>query len=166
MAVSRKHIYRIAGLALLLGSVAVLGYMGLLIARDSGLFAERLKDEPPQIEFTWTPLGPLDLREMKGRLTMSDDHGLDFTTYRFKIVELDKTVDMPIDGLVGKEYESSVYLGLLADDPRLLELDRLTLEITVADDSGQKMTISRVVRLKPPPVSVELRVPVEAAITE
>jgi hypothetical protein len=165
MAAPRKKIYRIVSLAIFLGSLAVLGYMGQLIVRDSGLFSSRLKDEPPQIEFTWTPLGPLSLKDMKGRLTMKDDYALDFTTYRFRVVELDKTIDMPIDGLLGSDYESDVYLALLANDPRLPGLDRLTLEISVADDRGQKTTISRIVRIKPPPMTVELNAatgPVEA----
>jgi hypothetical protein len=157
MAVSRSTTYKILSLAIFIGSLAVLAYMGRLIAKDSGFFTQRLKDEPPQIEFTWTPLGPLDLKDMKGTLTMKDDYALDFTTYRFKIVELDKTLDMPIDGLAGNEYESNVYLALLADDPRLTGLDRLTLEISVADDRGQRTTIDRVVRVKPAPMQVELR---------
>jgi len=157
MAASRKKIYKILSLAIFIGSLAVLVLMGRLIAKDSGFFAKRLKDEPPRIEFTWTPLGPLSLKDMKGYLTMKDDFALDFTTYRFRIVELDKTVDMPIDGLVGNEYESNVYLALLADDPRLVGLDRLTLEISVADDRGQKTTIDRVVRIKLAPMQVELR---------
>ena len=143
----------------LLAVTVLLGMAGLWYLDKKALTDRRPSgaDQPPTVEFTWTPLGPTTLQEFKGRLAMKDDHSLDFKTYRFHIVELDKTLDMPIDGLVGSDYESDVYLSLLADDPRTYDLDRLTLEISIADDKGQRTSITRVVRLKPPPDSIELK---------
>ncbi|MDD5251014.1 MAG: hypothetical protein PHT12_00095 [Patescibacteria group bacterium] len=95
-------------------------------------------DQPPTIEFTWTPLGPVDLKEFKGQLVMKDDNALDFSTYQMRIVEIDKTIGLPIPGVVGKEYTSPVYLGLIADDSRLIDHGSVTLEFSIADDRGQR----------------------------
>lgn len=149
-----KKAVRTASLAV---SLAVLAVMGWLLIGSIASDGARPTDAPPQIEFTWTPLGPLTLQEFKGTLVLRDDFGLDFTTYRFRIVELDKTVDMPIEGLVGKEYETDIFLSWLAENPKILELDRLTIEISVADDRGQMTSISRVVRLKSAPFQAELK---------
>lgn len=128
-------------------SVAVLLLMMFVIARDFTI-AGRKEDLPPVIDFTWTPVGPVDLREMKGFLTMRDDYALDFTTYQMKIVELDRTFGLPIDGVIGKDYEQMVSLSLFADNGTLLEKGRVTLQFSIADDKGQVTTIERVMKLK------------------
>jgi hypothetical protein len=143
----------------LIAAVAVLAVMTTLVVRDGIRQAAPGPDLPPAIDLTWTPLGPLDLRDFKGRLTMSDDRALDFTTYRFRIVELDKTVDLPIPGMIGKEYAQDVFLGLVAGDPKLADKSRLTIEVSVADDAGQTTSIRRVVRLKVAPLDVILKTP-------
>ena len=129
-------------------ALAVLAVMTALVIRDSRRAELAGPDLPPFVDLTWTPLGPLDLKEFRGRLTMADDRALDFRTYRFRIVELDRTLDMPIEGLVGREYQQDIYLGLIADDTRLAEATRLTLEVSIADDAGQTTAIRRVVRIK------------------
>ncbi|MEK7264472.1 MAG: hypothetical protein AAB227_00085, partial [Pseudomonadota bacterium] len=79
---------------------------------------------------------------------LKDDYGLDFTTYRMRLVEIDKTIDLPIDGLIGMDYEQSVSFSLIADNPKLSGKDKLTVEIEVADDRGQRSTLTRVISIK------------------
>jgi hypothetical protein len=130
-------------------AVLILGVMGFIMVRDRESLLGRSEDLPPVIEFTWTPLGPVDLREMKGFLSMKDDYALDFTTYRMSIVELDKTYDLPIDGMIGRDYEQNVSLSLLSDNATLKEKGKVTIEFSIADDRGQTSTISRSIKLKP-----------------
>lgn len=126
--------------------LVILVVMGFIITSDTKKLTARTNDLPPQIEFTWSPAGPVDLKQMRGFLTLKDDYGLDFKTYRMRLVEVDKTLDLPIDGLIGKEYETPVSFSLVADNPRLN--GRLTVEISIADDRGQKSTLTRVITLK------------------
>ncbi len=141
----KKHIITTAPVIL---SVAILLVMGLIVAKDSNLFFTRGKDLPPTIDFTWSPAGAVSLKEMKGYLVIRDDYGLDFKTYRMHLVELDKTLDLPIDGLIGKDYEQPISFSLIADDPHLRGKDKLTVEISIADDRGQKTSIERVIHLQ------------------
>lgn len=127
--------------------IAILVVMGFIITSDTKKLTARPEDLPPRIEFTWSPAGPVDLKEMRGYLSIKDDYGLDFKTYRMRLVEVDKTIDLPIEGLIGKEYEAPVSFALIADNPRLN--GRLTVEISIADDRGQKSTLTRVITLKP-----------------
>lgn len=129
-------------------AIAILAVMGLIMTRDTRTLSARGDDAPPKIEFSWSPAGPVSLREMKGFLTIKDDYGIDFTSYRMRLPELDKTLDLPIDGLIGKDYEQPISFSLLADNPKLRGHDRLTVEISVADDRGQKATLTRVIMLK------------------
>ncbi|HTK05474.1 MAG TPA: hypothetical protein VL500_07850 [Candidatus Eisenbacteria bacterium] len=129
-------------------AAAILVVMGLIVTRDTRKLMARGQDLPPRIEFTWNPAGPVSLLEMKGFLTIKDDYGIDFTTYRMRLPDLDKTMDLPIDGLIGKDYEQPVSFSLLADNPKLAGKDRLTVEISVADDRGQKSSLTRVIMLK------------------
>ncbi|HTM68342.1 MAG TPA: hypothetical protein VL426_03515 [Candidatus Binatia bacterium] len=145
MALKEKLTMSVVPIAL---AVAILAVMGLIVTRDDRRLSARKEDTPPRIEFTWSPAGPVSLREMKGFLTINDDYGIDFTTYRMRLPELDKTLDMPIDGLIGKDYEQPISFSLLADNPKLAGHDRLTVEISVADDRGQKSTLTRVIMLK------------------
>jgi hypothetical protein len=142
-----KEKYSIAWIPVTLG-VVILVIMGFIIANDTHALLARTVDLPPTIDFTWTPAGAVDLKQMRGTLTMSDDYALDFKTYRMRLVELDKTIDLPIDGLIGKEYSAPVSFGLIADDPRLIGKDHLTVVISIADDKGQTTTLTRVIQLK------------------
>jgi hypothetical protein len=132
----------------LYAGLAVLAVMAAVAARDSRALMTRSEDLPPVIDFTWTPAGAVDLREMRGFLSIKDDYALDFTTYRMTLVEIDRTIDLPIEGLIGREYEQDVSFSLIADHPRLRETDRLTVHVAIADDKGQTSTITRVIRLK------------------
>ncbi|MFA6603222.1 MAG: hypothetical protein WCT10_00075 [Patescibacteria group bacterium] len=143
----------------LIAAVAVLAVMTVIAIRAGLREAAPGPDLPPVIDLTWTPLGPLDLRDFKGRLTISDDRALDFTTYRFRLVELDKTVDLPIPGMMGKEYGQDIFLGLIASDPKLADKSRLTIEVSIKDDAGQQTSIRRVVRLKPAALDAILKTP-------
>ncbi len=151
-----KKIIRTATLA---ASLVVLALIGWSVAKDMAPRTEgpRTTDAPPVVEFTWMPLGPLTLNEFKGSLSLKDDHALDFSSYKFRIVELDKTIGLPIEGMIGKEYTSDIYLSWLADNAKVMESEQLTFEISVADDRGQTTSIRRVVRLKKSPYQVELK---------
>jgi hypothetical protein len=126
----------------------VVGTMAILWSKDVMSYVERGTDDPPTVEFSWTPVGPVDLMEMKGLVRVTDDHGIDFTTYRFRIVELDRTLDLPIEGLVGSEYEQPISLSLIANNAILLQKKEVTIEIVVADDVGQETSIVKVIKLK------------------
>lgn len=158
MPVGARKFKRPARTISLVVSLVVLAVLGWFVLRDIGgrPAVSRSTDAPPEIEFTWTPRRALTLQEFKGLLVMKDDYALDFSTYHLRIVELERETSLPIEGLIGREYSSEVYLSWLAADPRVAVLERLTLEISIADDRGQKTEISRVVRLKPPPTKVEL----------
>jgi hypothetical protein len=86
---------------------------------------------------------------MKANLSMSDDYALDFKTYQMHLVEADRTIDLPIPGLIGKQYDQPISFSLIADDPKLRGKDKLTVQISVADDKGQKTEITKVIDLKP-----------------
>lgn len=128
--------------------LAILLVMGVIITRDTRQLMERSDDMPPRIEFSWSPAGAVSLREMRGFVTLKDDYGIDFKTYRMRLVEVDKTIDLPIDGLIGKDYEQAISFSLLADHPKLSGKDKLTVEIEVADDRGQRSTLTRIIGLK------------------
>ncbi len=129
-------------------AIVILLTVGVVALRDYRSLFARPHDDPPMIEFTWTPDGRVSLKEMKALLVMRDDYALDFTTYRMTLVELDKTIDLPIPGLIGKDYEQPISFSLIADDPRLADEKKLTVRISVADDRGQQTTITREIPLK------------------
>jgi hypothetical protein len=131
-------------------ALAVLGVMGFIMSRDSRASITRRDDLPPVIDFTWTPVEPDDLRDVRGFLSIKDDYGLDFRTYKMRVVEMNKEWGLPIDGLVGKDYEQPISLGLIADRPEIADSGQVTLEFSIADDRGQKSTITRVIRLRQP----------------
>lgn len=126
----------------------ILALMALIANKDTRSLISRPTDLPPTIDFTWSPAGPVDLREMRAYLTIKDDYAIDFTTYRLTIEELRKTIDLPIPGMIGKSYDTPVSFSLLADDPRLSGLTHITVMIDVADDRGQKSTLTRTIDLK------------------
>ena len=137
----------IAAAPVVLASVILL-VMVFIIAKDTRVLRTRNEDLPPTIDFTWSPAGAISLRDMKGYLVIRDDYALDFTTYRMRLVELDKTVDLPIEGMIGKDYEQPIFFSLIAGDPHLIGKDKLTVQISIADDKGQKTSIERVIRLR------------------
>jgi len=138
---------RLAHFAFVAG-VIVLVAMAVLSWRDARNVLSGKGDTPPHIEFTWSPAGAVSLRDMRGMLSITDDRGIDFTTYRMHLVELDKTIDLPIPGIIGREYSQPISFSLIADHPRLVGKDKLTVEISVADDKGQVSTLTRVIDLK------------------
>lgn len=134
---------------LTIAAAAVLLVVAAIAARREFGLRLRPTDRPPQIEFSWSPAGaPVTLRGFEGHLTMRDDWALDFTTYRLRIPEIGKEIDLPIEGMVGKSYESPIYLGLLDGNPALAGKTAITLEFSIADDKGQKMTRSFVIPLR------------------
>lgn len=151
-----KNKLKMAALAASLTMLAVFGGLVIWDMLPQRPDARR-SDAPPEIEFTWTPRRALTLDEFKGYLSMKDDHALDFSTYKFRIVELDKTIGLPIEGMIGKEYASDIHLSWLANDYRVLGSDQLTFEISISDDRGQNTSITRVVRLKRSPLKIELK---------
>lgn len=130
-------------------SVGVLAVMTVVFVRDWTRLNQRDEDTPPVIEFTWSPLGPVDLKEMRGFLKITDDYALNFTTYRMEVRELGRSYDLPIEGLIGREYEQPISLGLLASDPGLAGRDRITVRFSIEDDRGQAAELERVIHLKP-----------------
>ncbi len=141
----KKRLKRYLPLAV---SLAILAVMGLIWNRDTRAFMTRIEDRPPIIDFTWTPLEPDDLRDLRGFLAIKDDYALDFTTYRMRIAELDKEWGLPIDGLIGRDYEQPISLGLIADKPEILERRQVTIQFSIADDRGQRTMIERVIKMQ------------------
>ncbi|MEK9152831.1 MAG: hypothetical protein AAB692_05705 [Patescibacteria group bacterium] len=129
-------------------SSAVLAVALMIIFGDKAPRYVRVNDAPPAIEFTWTPNEPARLEDIRGHLAMHDDYALDFMSYRLRVVEIDKTVDLPIDGLIGSSYEQDIYLGLLKDKPGMAGLKQVSLEFSIADDSGQVTRLVRVIPLR------------------
>ncbi len=128
--------------------LAVLGAMGYVWYRDSQKLLVRVEDTPPVIDFTWAPTEPMDLRDLRGFLTMKDDYALVFKTYKMRIVELIKEWDLPIDGMIGKDYEQPISLGLIADKPEIQYARKVTVQFSISDDKGQRTTIERIIKLK------------------
>ncbi len=146
-----KHRRKLSGRTISFGvAFLTLAVMGIVALRDSRAMLHRGDDLPPVIDFTWTPLEPTDLRDVRGFLSIKDDYGLDFSTYRMRIAEIDKEWGLPIDGLIGKDYEQPISLGLIADRPEIADKRQVTLEFSIADDRGQKTSITRVIRLNRP----------------
>jgi hypothetical protein len=112
--------------------------------------AARGADHPPTVDFTWTPIGRVDLKEMVGTVTLVDDHALDFSTYKITVVELGREIDLPIVGIIGREYEQKVSFAMFDGNLQLLKKGEMTLQVEVADDVGQKTVIERIVKIKPP----------------
>lgn len=134
-------------LPIVLGALILLAVSAIVSEEHLTLFS-RGTDRPPTIEFTWTPLGRVSLFEMQGHLKIVDDYALDFTTYRLTIKEIDKTIDLPIDGLVGREYEQDISLSYLANNAILNSKKTVTLEFSISDDVGQKATVVKEIKLK------------------
>lgn len=139
-------------------AVGVLAAVALTASRDARpIFGRGSSDEPPTIEFTWSPAGAVSLMEMKAKLHLKDDHELDFPSYKMTLVEAGRELRLPLaDEIIGKEYEDTLSFSLIADDPQLYGEEKLTVQIEIADDRGQKTAIEKVIKLKPPMLDLQL----------
>jgi hypothetical protein len=137
-------------------ALLVIGLLVLVRNRDTQRLLNRKEDQAPTIEFTWTPAGEVSLKEMQGMLTIRDDYALDFTTYRMKLVEAERELDLPIPGMMGKDYEQSVSFSLIADDPKLVDQTKLTVIISISDDAGHSTELTKVIPLKKGPAIIQL----------
>ncbi len=98
----------------------------------------------PSIAFDCEPFGEIDLKTAKCHLVMTDDKGLDFTTYRMTVKEIGRTFDMPVEGvLVGREYDTYLNFSWLADNITLTSGGKITVEFSIADDDGQKTVFEK-----------------------
>lgn len=122
--------------------------MGFIISKEYSTIFARKSDDPPEIEFTWTPLGRADLLDIRGHLRITDDYSLDFTTYEMRIAELDRSFDLPVEGLVGREYEQDISFSILAGNYDLLRRGEMTVEFTISDDVGQSSAVTKVIKIK------------------
>jgi hypothetical protein len=130
-------------------AVVILGVVGVSYGRDRlGLTERKGTDAPPAIEFTWTPLGRVFLEEIRGHVRMTDDHALDFTTYSMTVVEAQKTLDLPIPGLSGREYEQDISFVQFATNTDILRKGEVTIEFRIKDDAGQETVLSKVIKLR------------------
>lgn len=105
-------------------------------------------DEPPRIVLTPVPEGEADLSTFKLHLRLTDDRALDFKTYRMTVGEIGRTIDMPVEGIIGRDYETDLSYSWLAGDARLAGSGRMTVTVSIADDRGQTTTVSKVIPLK------------------
>lgn len=129
--------------ALILGVVAV-AYVRERIFLDT----PGVVDAPPTIAFTWTPLGRVFLEDVRGKVRMTDDHALDFTTYSMHLVEINKTLDLPIPGLSGKEYEQDISFTQFATNVTIIKRGYLTVEFRIKDDAGQETVLTKVIKVR------------------
>lgn len=117
-------------------------------------------DAPPTIEFSWTPAGAVDLRDFKGIVKLTDDRGLDFGSYRMELVELQRTLDIPMGAsMLGKEYELPLFLWVYADKMAADGHSSLTVRISVADTAGQTSLLERSIEIKRGPATIQLKSP-------
>jgi len=142
-----KKRYFTLSTAIALGVILV---VGLLAMGDNVRYLARGEDKAPEVDFTWTPIGPVTLKEMVGHIHIKDDFALDFSRFDVRVVELDKTLEIMRDDVIGKEYEGDLFFAQFHEHPVLLKYGRMTLEISVADDRGQVTKIERVVKVKRP----------------
>jgi hypothetical protein len=106
-------------------------------------------DHGPTIDFTWTPLGRVSLKEMIGTVKVEDDYALDFNTLKFEILELNQTIDLTRKDVIGKSFEQTISLAMFDNQPELARRGQMTVRISVADDRGQQAMIERIIKLKP-----------------
>ncbi|MEY4723568.1 MAG: hypothetical protein RLZZ324_1081 [Candidatus Parcubacteria bacterium] len=143
-------------LPIALAIVILVVMTGIIITRGAASFS-RSTDAPPTIEFTWSPAGTVSLQDLRGHIHITDDHALNFKTYKMTLVEAKRTLPFPLaDQIIGKEYDDDrVYFSLLANDPQMSGKDKLTVQIEIADDAGQKTSIERVINIKPPAFRID-----------
>ena len=107
-------------------------------------------DEKPTVDFTWTPIGRVSLKEMKGHLKVEDDHAIDFTTLKMEVVELHKTIEVTRNDVIGRSFETDMSFAMFDGNLDLLKHGQMTLRVSVSDDIGQETVIERVVKIKVP----------------
>jgi len=112
--------------------------------------AARGTDNKPTVDFTWTPIGRVSLREMVGKIRVEDDYAIDFSTLKVEIVELRRTIDVTREDVIGKSFEQNMSFAMFDGNLELLKRGQMTLRISVADDVGQETVIERVVKLDVP----------------
>jgi hypothetical protein len=64
------------------------------------------------------------------------------------VVEAGKVVDFPIPGVIGREFDVPISLGLLSDNPELKIQHQATIRVSVKDDIGQEGKTETVVKWK------------------
>lgn len=129
----------------------ILGLVGTVYLKDRFAMENRGPsdgDMPPTIDFTWEPLGRVFLEEVRGKVHMKDDHGLDFTTYRMTVVEANKTLDLPIPGMAGREYEQDISFVQFARSTDILRKGEITVEFRIKDDAGQETVLTKVIKVR------------------
>lgn len=146
---NKKKDRKLISLPIILAAVFVVGL--LAIEHHKGIEdAARGEDKPPEVDFTWKPVGRVSLKDMVGTVKLKDDHALDFSTYKIRIVELGREIELPIEGVIGREYKQDISLAMFAGNLELLKRGEMTIQVEVADDAGQMTQIERVVKLKMP----------------
>jgi len=133
--------------AIALGVVLI---VGLIALGDNLKYMVRGDDKAPEVDFTWTPIGPVTLKEMVGHIHIKDDYALDFSKFDVRIVELDRMLEIVREDVIGREYDGDVHFAQFDEHPVLLKYGRMTLEISATDDRGQTTKIERVVKIKRP----------------
>jgi hypothetical protein len=146
---SKKSERKIFSVPVILAAVFV---VGLLVVEYSKSIQTMVRgtDEPPTIDFTWTPIGRVNLKEMVGTVKLEDDHALDFSTYKVTVMELNREIGLPVEGVIGRDYEQQMSFAMFDGNLELLKRQQMTLKVEVADDAGQKTEIEQVVKLKLP----------------
>lgn len=128
-----------------IGGIVIAVFAAFAQKTPTGEYDIRIQDKAPEINFTWSPEAPADLIEMQAKLKITDDHGIDFSSYRFTIVEAERTLDFPVADIVGREWEQPISLSLIASDPKLIGREFVTIRVSVADDMGQQTEIEKVI---------------------
>lgn len=128
--------------------VIVLLVMAWIALKETPVLGGRANDTPPSIEFTWTPIGRPELMDIRGKLRVVDDYGLDFSSYSMRIAEIEKTLDYPVPGVAGKEFEQDISFAQFAMHAVLLQKGEMTVEFRMKDDAGQEAMLSKVVKFK------------------
>ncbi|MFH2062731.1 MAG: hypothetical protein ABIJ46_01095 [bacterium] len=142
--------------------VAAVIFIAVLVVADrwkSFSHLTRGQDNKPTVDFTWTPIGRVRLTEMVGMVRVQDDYAIDFSTLKVQVVELNKTIKISRDDLVGRDYEERVSFAMLAGNVEIASRGQMTLRISVADDAGQVTEIERVIKIEPELGNATLSVP-------
>ncbi len=134
-----------AVLATVILGVVGMTYVSDRLALDGG---PRGTDQPPTIEFTWEPIGQPYLADIRGKVVMKDDRGLDFTTYAMTVVEAGKTLDLPIPGMLGKEYAQDISFAQFARNGDIIRKGEITVEFRIKDTAGQEAVLTKVVKFR------------------
>ncbi len=146
---SKKSENKLFSLPVILAAAFVVGLLAVEYGKSLQTMA-RGGDDPPTVDFTWTPVGRVDLKEMVGTVKLQDDHALNFSTYKITILELNREITLPVEGVIGRDYEQQISFAMFDGNLNLLKKQAMTIKIEVADDAGQHTAIQRIVKLKLP----------------